>query len=135
VVTPQTKSFILQKTHLWPKQLSEHGLEPGQLHISDEVLLRVINFYTREAGVRELQRKNRNTLPCVYRKVLKPDVQLPIEIDAKFIEEALGSERFVHEMAERLTPPGVVTGLAWTPMGEKFYLLNQHSCRALEILR
>ena len=107
----------IAKTHLWPKQLAEHGLKPEQLHISDEALLRVINFYTREAGVRELQRKIATLCRVSTEKVLKPDVQFPIEMDLSFIEEALGTERFVHEMAETLTPPGVVTGLAWTPMG------------------
>ena len=107
----------IAKTHLLPKQLSAHGLEPTQLHISDEVLLRVINFYTREAGVRELQRKIATICRVSTEKVLMPEAQLPIEIDAQFIEEALGSEKYIHEMAEQLTPPGVVTGLAWTPMG------------------
>ena len=107
----------IAKTHLLPKQILEHGLKSDQIHITDQVLLRLINFYTREAGVRELQRKIATICRVTTEKVLIPNAQFPIEIDLKFLEEALGNERYVHEVAERLTPPGVVTGLAWTPMG------------------
>ncbi len=114
----------IAKTHLLPKQITTHGLHSDQLKVSDEALLRVINSYTREAGVRELQRKIATLCRVSTERVLQPNAKLPIEADAAFLEEALGPEKFVHEMAEKLTPPGVVTGLAWTPMGGEILFIE-----------
>jgi len=113
----------IAKNHLIPKQFSEFGLTAEQLQIPDEILLRVIHAYTREAGVRDLQRKIATLCRSSVERVLGEKVhgeaksENPIRLDLNDVEEALGSERFVHEVAERLSPPGVVTGLAWTPQG------------------
>lgn len=105
----------IARNHLLPKQLNEHGIEAGKLRMSDEALLRVISHYTREAGVRDLQRKLAEILRGSTERVLKEDGL--VNVDLKDLEELLGHERFQHEVAEGLVPPGVVTGLAWTPVG------------------
>jgi ATP-dependent Lon protease len=107
----------IAKNHLVPKQREDHGLKEEQLSITDEALIRLITHYTREAGVRELQRKIAEVCRASTEKVLVPNAQLPVTIALAELEELLGPERYVHEVAERLTPPGVVTGLAWTPQG------------------
>ncbi len=107
----------IAKNHLISKELEEHGLTPAQLALPDDVLLNVISSYTRESGVRSLQRKIAGIFRSMAERVLAPDAVLPLRVEQKDLEEALGPERFTHEVAERLSPPGVVTGLAWTPQG------------------
>jgi ATP-dependent Lon protease len=112
----------IAKNHLIPKQLKEHGLSPEQLAISDDTLLRLITNYTREAGVRELQRRIAAVLRGSSERVLKASDSispsaLPIRVQTHDLEEILGAERFTHEIAETINPVGVVTGLAWTPVG------------------
>jgi len=104
----------IAKRHLVPKQLKEHGIEENQLTISDEALLRLIAHYTREAGVRELQRKLAEVARANTEKVIAGTA---VRVEARDLEEILGPERFVHEVVEGIVPPGVVTGLAWTPVG------------------
>src|SRR5690606_33359426 len=111
------EKFHIARDHLIPKQLKEHGLTPEDLEISDEALLRVIHHYTREAGVRNLQRMIAEICRGSAERVLTSEGTLPIQVDVQDLDEILGPEKFVHEVAERLSPPGVVTGLAWTPLG------------------
>ena len=114
----------IAKNHLIPKQWTEHGITSEQLVISDEALLRIIHAHTREAGVRDLQRKIANLCRSMAERVLAKDAKLPIRIEVSELEEILGPERFVHEVAERLNPPGVATGLAWTPMGGEILFIE-----------
>ncbi|RZA01147.1 MAG: endopeptidase La, partial [Proteobacteria bacterium] len=107
----------IARQHLLPKQRREHGVEAGQLTISDEALLRVISHHTREAGVRDLQRKVAEIIRANTEKVLALEEGASTRVEIGDLEEIFGPERFAHEMAERIVPPGVVTGLAWTPVG------------------
>lgn len=115
----------IAKNHLIPKQLQEHGLTKDQLEFSDEVLLKVINSYSREAGVRDLQRKIASICRSMVEKILNADIgSLPISVQNHDIEEALGGERYFHEVAELASPPGVATGLAWTPQGGEILFIE-----------
>jgi ATP-dependent Lon protease len=114
----------IAKNHLIPKQWGEHGLTTNELTVSDEAILKVINSYTREAGVRDLQRKVVSLARSMAENVLKQDAVLPIRIGVKDLEEILGNERYVHEVAMRINPPGVATGLAWTPMGGEILFIE-----------
>ncbi len=114
----------IAKNHLIPKQWSEHGLTENELQVSDEALLKVINSYTRESGVRDLQRKIVTLCRAMAENVLKKDAVLPIRIEVKDLEEILGNERYVHEVAMRINPPGVATGLAWTPVGGEILFIE-----------
>jgi len=104
----------IAKRHLLQKQKAEHGIEESQLTVTDEALLHVITHHTREAGVRELQRKIAELCRASTETVISKG---EAKVEAKDLEDILGPERFLHEVAERLVPPGVVTGLAWTPVG------------------
>ncbi len=112
--TTNEKSHIA-KDHLIPKVLEEFGITKDQLIISDEALDRVINHFTREAGVRDLQRQIATIARASAEKILNSTE--PIEIQPEHLEDLLGSEKFQYDVAEKVVPPGVVTGLAWTPHG------------------
>lgn len=107
----------IAKNHLVPKQFSEHGLTQEQAEFTDDTLLRIITNYTREAGVRDLQRHITALCRAATERVLDATETLPVLIGSEQIEDILGAEKFVYEVAERVVPPGVVTGLAWTPRG------------------
>jgi ATP-dependent Lon protease len=106
----------IAKRHLWPKQLKEHGIEEDQLEITDAALSKVITDYTREAGVRELQRKIATICKFMSLRIVKA-AGTKITVDAKDLDEIFGAERFSADMIENSQPSGVVTGLAWTPVG------------------
>ena len=119
-----SEKLHIAKTHLLPKILKDHGLNTDQFSLSDEVLSLLITSFTREAGVRELQRKIASLCRVAAEKVQQPKVELPLKIDFAFLESALGPEKFMHEVAEQNTPPGVATGLAWTPMGGEILFIE-----------
>ena len=105
----------IAKNHLWPKQLKEHGITKEQIEITDLALMKLISHYTREAGVRDLQRKLSEVCRARAENVLKAEGL--IKVDLADIEDIFGSERFTYEVTDQLTTPGTVTGLAWTPVG------------------
>jgi ATP-dependent Lon protease len=113
--TDEEKVQIAQK-YLVPKQVSAHGLTPEELTITDEALRRVIRDYTREAGVRNLERQ----IATIARKTARDIVEGKsgnIEVTPENVVDYLGRARFFDEVAERTDRPGVATGLAWTPTG------------------
>jgi ATP-dependent Lon protease len=110
------EKFHIAKNHLLAKQYNEHGIKQDQLEVTDAALMQVITHYTREAGVRELQRKIAALCRAAAEKVVKTS-QYPVTIDAKDLEEILGPQRYTSEVAENAATAGVVTGLAWTPVG------------------
>jgi ATP-dependent Lon protease len=116
----------IAKNHLIPKQVKDHGIPEGRLEISDEALLRMITHYTREAGVRELQRAIATVCRASTEKVLAltEDPKERVRVELAQLDEILGPERFIHEVAERIAPPGVVTGLAWTPQGGEILFIE-----------
>ena len=109
------EKFHIAKTQLIPKQIKEHGLTPEQLQISDEALFKTVSHYTREAGVRELQRKVAEMARYASEKLLRGENT--VTVDLVKLEEILGPERYISEVADVVASPGVVTGLAWTPVG------------------
>ena len=106
----------IAKMYLIPRQLDEHGLKPQQLEITESALRRIINEYTREAGVRSLERQ----IGTVARKVaarVATDALHTAVVDAPQIPDYLGPPRFRSEAAFRTSRPGVATGVAWTETG------------------
>jgi len=106
----------IARIHLVPKQLKEHGLSPDHIEITDEALLTLTTSYTREAGVRNLERRIADICRAVAVEVAggKLDKQ---NINGDRVKEILGPEMFYSEVAERTEVPGVATGLAWTAAG------------------
>lgn len=105
----------IAKQHLWPEQLESHGVDSGRLILSEDALLRVVTHYTREAGVRELKRKLAALIRGSTEAVLGTEGAVTIRLAD--LDRILGHETFMPEVAESHMPPGVVTGMAWTPMG------------------
>lgn len=106
----------IAKKYLIPKQIKENGLEKSQLWISDKALEKVIDGYTRESGVRNLEREVGSLARAVASKVASDEIT-KASIGVDDIEKYLGSRKFFSDVAERTTVPGVSTGLAWTPYG------------------
>ena len=106
----------IAREYLIPKQLAAHGLGTDELSFEPEAIRQIVREYTREAGVRNLDRE----IAAVARKVarrLAEGQQGSVRITADSLAEYLGRPRFFDEVAERTTRPGVATGLAWTPTG------------------
>jgi ATP-dependent Lon protease len=106
----------IAERYLVPKQLAAHGLQPGELSFDREALRAIIRGYTREAGVRSLDRQ----IAAVCRKIARAIAEGAtgsVELTAGAVETYLGRPRFFDEVAERTDRPGVATGLAWTPVG------------------
>src|SRR5207244_6184459 len=106
----------IAKNHLIPKQIKEHGLSENNIEISDAALNKLIGGYTREAGVRNLERTIADVCRAVAVDVAKGS-QAKRSIEAEDLEIILGPEKHYSETAERTELPGVATGLAWTAAG------------------
>jgi len=109
------EKLAIAKNHLLPKQLGEHGLGKDQLDLGDDVLTEIIHSYTREAGVRNLEREI--AAVCRGAAVRVAEGSPAIQFDVRALEELLGPPRFVSDSAGRQPEVGVITGLAWTPVG------------------
>jgi ATP-dependent Lon protease len=102
--------------HLVPKQLAEHGLKSNQIKFSKESLLKVIESYTRESGVRNLERKIGSVVRSIAKSVAMEE-SFDTEITSEFVVKVLGAEIFDEELYQGNDIAGVVTGLAWTQVG------------------
>ncbi|MBQ7646537.1 MAG: endopeptidase La, partial [Clostridia bacterium] len=116
-----TEKLSIAKNHLIPKQVKKHGLTKKQIRFNDKAILYIMNSYTREAGVRNLERE----IGSVCRKVAKDIVmnradgieEKCVRIDIKKVKELLGPEKFLEEKIYENGEVGVVNGLAWTASG------------------
>jgi ATP-dependent Lon protease len=113
--TAQEKLQIARR-YLVPRQLAANGLDAQQCEISDDALLMIIDDYTREAGVRNLEREIGNAFRNVAVRIAEGSAQ-QVNIGGDEIASILGSRKFEAEVAMRSGVPGVATGLAWTPVG------------------
>jgi ATP-dependent Lon protease len=114
----------IARDHLIPKQLEEHGLSKTQLMIADPAVEGIIDHYTREAGVRNLERQIASVIRGVAVKVAEGQLG-PYKIeDPDGVREYLGPQRFTSEVAERTSEPGVATGLAWTAVGGEILFIE-----------
>ncbi len=106
----------IAKRHLIPKLLKEHGLKKKDFQLSDEVILKVIEEYTSESGVRELERKLAALCRKIARKIAEGE-KGPFEITPDNLHEYLGPPEFIEDLRLTQDEVGVATGLAWTPYG------------------
>jgi ATP-dependent Lon protease len=112
----EVEKMHIAKQHLLPKQMKEHGLKKGLLQIRDEAILNIIRYYTREAGVRGLERQ----IAAICRKaarILVSEERKRVVITDKNLEEFLGKRMYRYGQAELKDQIGVATGLAYTPFG------------------
>lgn len=114
------KQQIAQK-YLIPKQIEDHGITTEHMQVPEDIVRHVIDKYTREAGVRNLERRVaalcRNVAVEVAKKPVEDRGDIHIIVGEEFVEKALGPERYVSEVAQRANMVGVSTGLAWTQSG------------------
>ncbi len=111
----QEKISIAQG-YLIPRQIKENGLRAGEVTFTDAALMRIIRDYTREAGVRHLEREIGRVCRKLATKIAE-GASAEMKVDAADVQTYLGKPRFFGEVAERTQLPGVATGLAWTPVG------------------
>src|SRR5947209_4554485 len=120
----EDEKIAIAKQYLLPKQIKLNGLKPDELHVAESALRDIVRYYTREAGVRNLERD----VSKICRKVVKSLVlkesegkarkaKGPVEINSKNLDKYLGVRRFTYGIAERKHQVGQVTGLAWTEVG------------------
>jgi ATP-dependent Lon protease len=111
------EKLAIGRDYLWPRQRERNGLREDEVEVADDVLRTVIAEYTREAGVRGLERDLGTILRKTATKVASGKVEAPVAIDVDTVRDALGRQRFFQEAAERTAVPGVATGLAVTGAG------------------
>ncbi len=102
--------------HLVPKQIKNHGLRKGEFIITDDALTDIIRYYTREAGVRSLEREIAKCARKAVTKIVRKDTKV-VEVTPDNLEDFLGVKKFRYGLAEKEDQIGVVTGLAWTSVG------------------
>ena len=106
------EKVAIARGYLWPRQRERAGLTEDEVSISDGVLETVISEYTREAGVRQLERELGAILRKTATKIVTAEATPPVEVDVDAVRDALGRQKFFREAAERTAVPGVATGLA-----------------------
>jgi ATP-dependent Lon protease len=112
----EEEKILIAHRFLLPKQLDLHGLTPGDVHLSDKSVARIIADYTREAGLRNLERE----IATVCRKVARRFAEgkkKAVRIEPASVPDFLGPPKYYREVADRTGTPGIATGLAWTPTG------------------
>lgn len=113
----EKEKFSIAKNFLIPKQLEEHSLDAGQVKIADSAVTEIIRSYTREAGVRTLEREIASCIRKAARILVQNKKRKTVKIDAAEIEKMLGKKKFRHEQLREDRDKGIATGLAWTPYG------------------
>jgi ATP-dependent Lon protease len=111
------EKVAIARGYLWPRQRERNGLVEDEVGIADSMLRQVVTEYTREAGVRNLERELGTLLRKTATKLASGKAQAPVEIDEAELRDALGRQRFFQESAERTAVPGVATGLSVTGAG------------------
>jgi ATP-dependent Lon protease len=111
------EKVAIARGYLFPRQLERNGLERDEVALPDDMVRTVITEYTREAGVRQLEREIGKLLRKTATKLASAEVQAPVTIDVEAVREGLGRQRFFQEAVERTAVPGVATGLSVTQAG------------------
>jgi ATP-dependent Lon protease len=111
------EKLAIAKGYLWPRQRDRNGLREDEVSVSDEVLRTIVSEYTREAGVRNLERELGTVLRKTATRIASGEVEPPVEITLETVRDALGRQKFFQESAARTATPGVATGLAVTGTG------------------
>ena len=111
------EKLAIARGFLWPRQVERNGLRAEEVAIDDALLRTVITEYTREAGVRQLERELGTLLRKTATRIAAGSAAAPVAVDAAVVREALGRPKFFQEAAARTAVPGVATGLAVTPTG------------------
>jgi ATP-dependent Lon protease len=120
----KNEKFTIAKDHLIPEIQKEHGLDTGTFRVDDEALKVIIGKYTREAGVRWLKKQLAKAARHVSEKIVSGTAELPFILTTDKLPAVLGKEQIRQEVAKKEPVPGVVTGLAWTPVGGEILFIE-----------
>jgi len=120
----QNEKFHIGREHLLPAVLEEHGLNTEMLVIEDETIRKVIADYTQEAGVRGLRRQLASIARVASEKIVSGKAPAPYVVTPDLLEDILGHQIARHDVAQADNPPGVATGLAWTPVGGEILFIE-----------
>ncbi|NOZ63503.1 MAG: AAA family ATPase, partial [Caldiserica bacterium] len=129
----EEEKLHIAKRYLIPRQIKENGLENVQINFQDKAILTIVREYTREAGVRNLEREISSVLRKIARDVATGE-KGSFRVTEKKIREYLGPQKFFQEVAERTSEPGVATGLAWTPAGGEIIFVEATKMRGKKSL-
>ncbi|MEA2458728.1 MAG: ATP-dependent Lon protease [Thermoleophilaceae bacterium] len=113
----EEEKLEIARRYLVPRQIERNGLTPGKIEVTDDALKLIIEGYTREAGVRNLERQIGSVCRKVAREYAEGTRKRKRIVRQKQVRELLGKRRFVEDVKRRTGDPGVATGLAWTPVG------------------
>ena len=122
------------RDYLWPRQRERNGLREDEVVITDELLTQIVSEYTREAGVRNLERELGTVLRKTATKIASGRVEAPVVVDLEAVRDALGRQKVFHEAALRTAVPGVATGLAVTGAGGDVLFIEATSMKGKENL-
>ncbi|HEY1593978.1 MAG TPA: S16 family serine protease, partial [Thermoleophilaceae bacterium] len=111
------EKVAIARGYLWPRQLERNGLREDEVTVEDDVLRTIVTDYTREAGVRQLERELGTVLRKIATRIASAEAQAPVAVDLDAVHDALGRQKVFHEAAERTALPGVATGLSVTNTG------------------
>jgi ATP-dependent Lon protease len=120
----EVEKLHIAKGYLIPKKVEEHGLSKGKVTFSDKSILQIIRYYTREAGVRNMEREIASVCRKVAREVVKTPSRDRIVVTPKAVRRYLGVTRYRYGEAEEKMAVGVATGLAWTEFGGELLLIE-----------
>ncbi len=115
--------------YLWPRQRDRNGLREDEVEVEGSVLESIVTEYTREAGVRQLERELGKLLRKTATSIVAGKTEAPVQVDLDLVRDALGRQRFYQESAERTAVPGVATGLAVTGTGGDVLFVEATSMR------
>ncbi len=119
----QADKFQIAKTYLVPRQLDANGVKKSQAKFADKALRFIIDGYTREAGVRNLERNIGSVVRSIAADIVAGNTK-KVTVDEAYVEQVLGPVKFEDELAARTSVPGVATGLAYTPVGGEILFIE-----------
>ena len=119
----------IARDYLWPRQRERNGLREDEVVVDDDTLKLVVSEYTREAGVRQLERELGTLLRKVATKIASASVTAPVTVDLDVVRDALGRQKVFQEAAARTAVPGVSTGLAVTGVGGDVLFIEANSMK------
>ncbi|HUT83126.1 MAG TPA: endopeptidase La [Thermodesulfobacteriota bacterium] len=127
------EKLVITRKYLIPRQVEAHGLKAEKISFTDEAIRKIIQDYTREAGLRNLEREIASVCRAIAKEVAEGRDQM-VSVVPEMIHSFLGATRFHPEVAERISEPGVSTGLAWTPTGGDIIFIEATKMRGKQSL-
>jgi ATP-dependent Lon protease len=126
------EKVAIARGYLWPRQRERNGLREDEVDVSDAVVETVITDYTREAGVRQLERELGKLLRKTATQIVSGKLEAPVAVNLDVVRDALGRQKFFQESAERTAVPGVATGLAVTGTGGDVLFIEATSMKGAD---